>query len=118
MKIKLDENIPLELGPILRAQGHDVDTVPEEGLNGQPDRAVWTTAQTNECFFITQDLDFSDIRSTHLGAITASWSAALANNARVRLVVDGEAEVQLRYSECATDDLVNWSSWSYDYDYE
>jgi len=32
MKIKLDENLPAQLAHNLRALGHDVETVPEEGL--------------------------------------------------------------------------------------
>jgi len=32
MKIKLDENIPASLSTRLAALGHDVDSVPEEGL--------------------------------------------------------------------------------------
>ncbi len=62
MKIKLDENIPIHIAPILRQQGHDVDTVKEEGLQGVPDRHVWKKVREENRFFITQDLDFSDIR--------------------------------------------------------
>jgi hypothetical protein len=32
MRIKLDENLPTSAAESLRALGHDVDTVPEEGL--------------------------------------------------------------------------------------
>ena len=37
MKIKLDENLPASATAILRAAGHDVDTVVSEGLTGAPD---------------------------------------------------------------------------------
>ena len=37
LKIKLDENSPASLAGTLHALGHDVDTVPEEGLAGFPD---------------------------------------------------------------------------------
>lgn len=40
MKIKLDENIPLRLVASLAALGHDVETVPQEGLAGRPDTEV------------------------------------------------------------------------------
>ena len=57
MKLKLDENLP--------------DTVPQEGLAGRDDQAVWNAAQEAMRFLITQDLDFSDIRryapGTHHG---------------------------------------------------
>lgn len=73
MRVKLDENLPAGLAPILRSLGHDVDTVPQEGLRGLNDPAVWNAAQTTNRFLITQDLDFSDIRrytpGTHHGLL-------------------------------------------------
>ncbi len=73
MKIKLDENIPLQLVPLLIQQGHDVDTVPQEGLAGTDDPHVWQAAQIEGRFLITQDLDFSDVRQfvpgTHHGLL-------------------------------------------------
>jgi len=63
MKIKLDENLPASLEPAIEQLGHDVDTTQQEALQGRPDREVWDAAQKNSRFFITQDLDFSDIRS-------------------------------------------------------
>ena len=62
MKIKLDENIPGGLAGVLQALGHDADSVVDEGLAGYPDLPVWQTAQQAERFFVTQDLDFSDLR--------------------------------------------------------
>ncbi len=62
MNIKLDENLPSRLTRILSNIGHNVDTVPQEGLAGLDDQTVWNAAQQSERFFITQDLDFSDIR--------------------------------------------------------
>ncbi len=73
MKIKLDENLPARVKPILQSLGHDVDTVPEERLSGRPDREVWQAAQAHGRFLITQDLDFSDTRQfapgTHAGLL-------------------------------------------------
>lgn len=37
MRLKLDENLPARLVGELSALGHDVDTVPEQGLKGSPD---------------------------------------------------------------------------------
>ena len=62
MNIKLDEKLPAALAGPLSALGHDIDTVPAEGLAGKPDEAVWQAAQNAGRFLITQDLDFSDIR--------------------------------------------------------
>lgn len=73
MKIKLDENLPLALVDILEARGHDVDTVPGEGLSGRSDPEVWRAAQEAARFLVTQDLDFSDVRryepGTHHGLL-------------------------------------------------
>jgi predicted nuclease of predicted toxin-antitoxin system len=73
MKIKLDENLPVRLVPILQQHGHDVDTVPEEKLSGRPDSEVWLTVSTEGRFLITQDLDFSNIHQfspgTHAGLL-------------------------------------------------
>lgn len=73
MKIKLDENLPARLVSFLIQHGHDVDTVPSEGLAGKDDGVVWEAAQADGRFFITQDLDFSDVRrytpGTHHGLL-------------------------------------------------
>jgi len=73
MRIKLDENIPVSLVTALDALGHDVDSVPQEGLTGKPDPDVWRGAQESGRFLITQDLDFSDVRryapGTHHGLL-------------------------------------------------
>ena len=41
MKIKLDENLPVELANILDKLGHDTDTVYDEGFAGSKDDLVW-----------------------------------------------------------------------------
>ncbi len=63
MKIKLDENLPQRLAPLLRSLGHDVHTVGEERLVGCPDAEIWEASQKESRFLITQDLDFSDTRT-------------------------------------------------------
>jgi predicted nuclease of predicted toxin-antitoxin system len=73
VKIKLDENLPRQLVPLLTKLGHDVDTVPDERLTGRDDTAVWAAAQAAGRFLVTQDLDFSDARTyvpgTHHGLL-------------------------------------------------
>jgi hypothetical protein len=73
MKIKLDENMPAGLAEILVRLGHDVETVPQEGLAGCSDPDIWSSAQREGRFLITQDLDFSDIHrfspGTHHGLL-------------------------------------------------
>lgn len=68
MRIKLDENMPMRLKQALLAHGHNTDTVLDENLTGQEDEKVWHTAQTEDRFLITQDLDFSDMRKFMPGA--------------------------------------------------
>lgn len=53
MKIKLDENLPISLVPILERHGYDVDTVPEEHLSGRSDAEIWQAMGTEGRFLIT-----------------------------------------------------------------
>jgi len=73
LKIKLDENLPAGLVAALAGVGHDVHTVADEGLVGEPDDVVWKACLVERRFLITQDLDFSDIRrfepGTHPGIL-------------------------------------------------
>lgn len=73
MRIKLDEDLPAAMVPLLAALGHEVDTVPAERLGGQDDDVVWRAAQADRRFLVTQDLDFSDARKyapgTHHGLL-------------------------------------------------
>lgn len=73
MMIKLDENLPSRLVSSLTQLGHDVVTVPAEGLVGKDDDIVWRAAQADRRFLVTQDLDFSDVRryapGTHHGLL-------------------------------------------------
>jgi predicted nuclease of predicted toxin-antitoxin system len=62
MKIKLDENLPLQLANLLEEIGHDAHTVHDERLIGHEDRQIWAAAQKESRFLITQDMDFSDSR--------------------------------------------------------
>jgi predicted nuclease of predicted toxin-antitoxin system len=45
MKIKLDENLPFGLVGILSEFGHEIDTIPQEGLKGCNDEQVWEATQ-------------------------------------------------------------------------
>jgi len=71
--LKLDENLPSWLAPLLRDLGHDADTVIDEGLTGKDDATVWAAAQHAGRFFVTLDLDFTDTRryapGTHHGVL-------------------------------------------------
>ena len=73
MRIKLDENLPRSLAVELSRIGHQADAVYDENLAGVADDRLWEAAQQEERFFITQDLDFSDVRQfqpgTHFGIL-------------------------------------------------
>lgn len=73
MRFKIDECLPGEIAELLRAKGHTVETVKDEGLTGSPDSLIWEIVQSEELFLITSDLDFSDIRlfapGTHNGLL-------------------------------------------------
>ena len=73
MKVKLDENITLDAVAVFRAAGHDVDTVPDEGLTGAADSAVWDACVGEGRMLVTFDLGFADVRayppSSHAGVV-------------------------------------------------
>ncbi len=62
MRIKLDENLPAELADDLRRLGHLVDTVGEEGLEGQPDPLVADAARRGRRCLFSLDKGLGDIR--------------------------------------------------------
>ena len=84
MKIKLDENIPVDLAATL-GESNDVDTVQSEGLQGRDDRTIWAAAQAEGRFLVTQDLDFSDLRQflpgTHCGILLLRPRESLSTGA-------------------------------------
>jgi predicted nuclease of predicted toxin-antitoxin system len=73
MQIKLDENMSIGHAEFLRQVGYDCDRVTDEGLSGADDEIVWQQACAEGRFFITLDLDFSDVRrfppGTHPGIL-------------------------------------------------
>lgn len=63
MRIKLDENLHVDLAAVLATAGHDVDTVADEGLLGAEDASVLAAASGEERLIVTLDRGFGDIRS-------------------------------------------------------
>jgi predicted nuclease of predicted toxin-antitoxin system len=86
MKIKLDENLPVDLLPVLAELGHDAHTPGDEGLRSAPDDAVWEAAQREDRFLINQDLDFSDARRFAPGTHKGLLLVRLKNPSRQALV--------------------------------
>ena len=60
MRLKLDENLGRRAWVRLREAGHDVETVMDEALSGQSDRAVIDAAVAARRALVTLDLDFAD----------------------------------------------------------
>ena len=73
MKVRLDENIPARLIPVLERMGHSVESVAASKLQGRADAEIWQAVRKEGALFITQDLDFSDLRrftpGTHPGIL-------------------------------------------------
>jgi predicted nuclease of predicted toxin-antitoxin system len=63
MRLKIDENLPVEAAALLREEGHDAVTVREQGLGGTSDVAVEHVCRREGRGLITLDLDFADIRT-------------------------------------------------------
>jgi len=62
VRVKLDENLSRAHRLILEDSGHDVDDVRDEHAAGAPDARVWKLTSAARRFFVTLDLDFSDVR--------------------------------------------------------
>ena len=60
MRLKLDENLGPDIARLFRSAGHDVHTVPEEGLNGAADSKIAAAAIAEGRILMTLDLDFAN----------------------------------------------------------
>jgi hypothetical protein len=61
MRLKLDENLGAPWANFLSGFGHDVHTVPQEGLSGASDAALFETCIREQRCLISLDLDFADV---------------------------------------------------------
>lgn len=61
MKFKLDENFGTRTQHLFVAQGHDVQTVRSQGLQGTSDGNLFSVCQSERRCLVTLDLDFSDV---------------------------------------------------------
>ena len=62
MKIKLDQNLSVQLREVLAALDHDVDTVFDEGLSGVDDAIVLRAASAQKRILFTLDTDFLNLK--------------------------------------------------------
>jgi len=63
VKFKFDENLPSDLGALLRADGHDAHSVLDEDLRGTADPSIAKVCQDEQRILITLDLDFANIKN-------------------------------------------------------
>lgn len=63
MKFKVDENLPVEVGGLLREAGFDASTLFDEGIAGSNDQTLANYCRQEERVLITLDGDFADIRN-------------------------------------------------------
>ena len=103
MRIKLDENLPLQLATSLQNLGHVVHTTSGEGLRGHSDREIWRAAQAESRLLITQDLDFSDIRQFTPGSHAGILLIRLHSPSRQNLIARVEKVFQ-------TENVDQWQS--------
>ena len=63
MRFKFDENLPADLGALLRQEGHDAHSVLDEDLHGASDPSIARVCQDEQRILITLDLDFAHIKN-------------------------------------------------------
>ena len=63
MLFKVDENLHEDVAIAFQQQGHDAETVFDEGLQGHDDAAIGAACQREGRALITLDLDFANIHS-------------------------------------------------------
>ena len=62
MRVKLDENLPIQLKHLFQESGHDAVTILDEEMGGATDSDVALVCLAEERVLISQDLDIADIR--------------------------------------------------------
>jgi len=73
IRIKVDEDLPVEVADLLRSAGHDAITVAQEGLTGSPDDSLLKAVQRERRCLLTADKGFANAQSlppgTHAGVV-------------------------------------------------
>ncbi len=63
MKIKIDENLPVEIADDLRALGHDAMTVVNQGMAGIDDERLMARVEAESRVFLTMDKGIANINA-------------------------------------------------------
>ncbi len=70
MRVKLDENLPLQLRRLFTDSGHDAATVLDQGIGGATDARLCHSERSEE----SKASDHSALRSTHIGLFGSTYS--------------------------------------------
>lgn len=62
MRVKVDEDLPVAVGGLIRQKGHEAKTAREQGMAGWKDPELWPAVQEKGELLITGDKGFADIR--------------------------------------------------------
>jgi predicted nuclease of predicted toxin-antitoxin system len=62
MRVKVDEDLPVAVGDVVRQKGHEATSVREQGMGGWKDPQLWPAVQAKGQLLITGDKGFADIR--------------------------------------------------------
>lgn len=62
MRLKIDENLPVEVAQELSAAGHEAVTVHDQQLVGEADTRLAAVCRDEARSLVSLDLDFADIR--------------------------------------------------------
>ena len=82
MRVKLDENLPIQLKHLFVDSGCDAATVLDEDLGGASDDALAWACTAEQRILVTQDVDFSDVRTYPPAAYPGIVVLRLSNAAR------------------------------------
>jgi uncharacterized protein with PIN domain len=93
VRFKLDENLPVELGPELRAMGHDTDTVADEGLCGEADSAVVEAASDADRILLTLDKGIADVRGQRRAGVVLFRPDSAGRGVVLAFVLDRMSQV-------------------------
>ena len=72
-QIKVDEDLPADVGRIFSEAGYIADTVRQQGWGGSPDEDLWDRVQAESRWLVTADKGFGDVRTyipgTYVGVV-------------------------------------------------
>jgi hypothetical protein len=112
MKFKLDENFGTRTQRIIRAAGHDVQTVRDEGLQGSSDQHLYDVCRVEQRCLVTLDLDFADtirfqpVQGAGIAVITPSQESKPTFIGTVGTAVSGDADENVHIRKAVGDR--NW----------